>query len=439
MMKRIFALFSFLLLGCFFMFLPGCGSGGGSGSGNGSRSGSLDASFGTGGVVTTAVGTDYNWANALLLQTDGKIVAAGNSYVSGQNVFALVRYNRDGSLDTGFGTSGVVTTAIGTLNDTVYSVALQPDGKIVAAGHSLSAGNLYGFALARYNTNGSLDATFGTGGVVTTAIGTDDAEIFSVAVQDDGKILAAGYSYNGSQYVFTLARYDATNGTLDPGFGTAGIVTTAIGSADDEIYGLAIQSDHKIVVGGYSYNGSQFVFALARYNTNGTLDAGFGTAGIVTTAVGTNDDWIMDLRLQRDGKIVASGISATATQDVFALARYNANGSLDTTFGTGGIVTTTTGSSCDHIYALDIQSDGKIVVAGASTDSSHHLQFAVARYTVSGSLDAGFGTGGVTTTTMGLLSYINAVIIQPDGKIVTAGESQDSSLHSYFALARYLP
>jgi uncharacterized delta-60 repeat protein len=226
--------------------------------------GTLDTNFGTGGKVITAIGSSTDVAESVAIQSDGKIVAAGFSNNGSNNDFALVRYNTNGTLDTTFDSDGKVTTAIGSANDVAYSVAIQSDGKIVAAGYSRSGGSNDDFALVRYNTDGSLDTSFDSDGKVTTAIGGSNDYAESVTIQSDGKIVAAGHSYMSSNYDFTLARYN-TDGTLDTSFGTNGKVATAIGGSDDVAYSVAIQSDGKIVAAGYSYNGSNFKFALVRY------------------------------------------------------------------------------------------------------------------------------------------------------------------------------
>ena len=231
-------------------------------------------------------------------------------------------------------------------NDEAFALAVQSDGRLVTAGASSnSKGSRYQFALVRYNTDGSLDTTFNKKGIVTTTIGSFDDEAFALAIQPDGKLVAAGYSYNGTQYGFALVRYN-TDGSLDTTFNATGIVTTAIGSFDDEAFALAIQPDGKLVAAGYSNTGSLAnpvnVFALVRYNADGSLDTTFNTTGIVTTAIGAFDDEAFALAIQPDGKLVAAGISFDDTlhQYKFALVRYNTDGSLDTTFHTTGIVTT---------------------------------------------------------------------------------------------------
>jgi uncharacterized delta-60 repeat protein len=165
------------------------------------------------------------------------------------------------------------------------TLAVQPDGKLIAAGysnHGTLASPLYEFALVRYNADRSLDKTFGTGGKVTTAIGTFDDKVLTLAIQKDGKIVAAGHSHKGSQYELALVRYNK-NGSLDKTFGTGGKVTTAIGSTYEEVaLNLSIQPDGKLIVAGNSHTGVLYEFALARYNADGSLDSAFGPTGVAT-------------------------------------------------------------------------------------------------------------------------------------------------------------
>ena len=341
----------------------GCGGGGGSGS-SGTPTGTLDTTFGTTGVVTTSIGSSAR-ANAIVLQADGKIVAAGSTWNGVNYNFALVRYNMDGSLDTTFDTDGVVTTTIGSGNDEANAIVLQADGKIVAAGSN------YDFALARYNTNGSLDTTFDIDGVVTTNIGSSVDIIYDIALQPDGKIVAAGFANNGISDNIALARYN-TNGSLDTTFDTDGVVTTTLIASSSDANAIALQSDGKIVVAGIAYGPSSFV--LARYNTNGSLDTTFDTDGVVITDIGSNDDIAYTIALQTDGKIVVAGYASVS----FALARYNTNGSLDTTFNTDGVVTTAIGSIAE-VHSMILQQDNKIVVAGYVYNGINY-NFALARY-----------------------------------------------------------
>jgi uncharacterized delta-60 repeat protein len=400
--------------------------------------GTLDPSFGTGGLVTTAISANPasdDYANTLARQPDGKLVVAGNAYsnATGYDV-ALARYNADGSLDASFNGTGKVTTAIGSgfSVDAAEDVALQPDGKIVAAGYSHNGFN-YDFALVRYNPDGSLDTSFNGTGKVTTPFAAYDDLAYAVAIQPDGKIVAAGSSYNGSDDDFALARYNP-DGSLDTSFNGTGKVTTAIGTKD-EVYALALQPDGKLVAAGGSYNPGQSEFALARYNADGSLDSSFDLDGKVTTAIGGYSS-ANSLALQPDGKLVAAGVGDNGSQFAFALARYNANGSLDTNFNGSGKVTTAIGSVQDGAAALARQPDGKLVAAGLSYNGSTD-DFALARYNPDGSLDPAFGSGGKLTTAIGSgKDEAYGLALQPDGKLVAAGSSYNGS-KNVFALVRY--
>jgi uncharacterized delta-60 repeat protein len=401
------------------------------------KSGALDPTFGSGGKVTTAIGVSSN-AAALALQPDGKLVAAGASKSSSMSsaIFALARYNPNGSLDTGFGSGGEVTTAFGSLGDQPFGLTLQADGKLVAAGFHRTAGSGNDFALARYKTDGSLDTSF-NGGKVTTSFGPGNDNAGEVLQQPDGKLVAAGSSCGGGQCLFALARYNP-NGLLDTSFNGTGKVTTAFGSIDDEGGALVLQPDGKLVAAGLSQQGPSWVFALARYNPNGSLDSSFNGTGKVTTAFGSIDDEAFALALQPDGKLIAAGYSYTgaATTYDFALARYNTDGSLDTSFGGTGKVRTAISPGDDEVNRLVRQPDGKLVAAG-SAESATNTDFALARYNTDGSLDTKFGGTGKVLTAIGSSNEVaDALVRQPDGKLVAAGYTVNGTAFN-FALARY--
>jgi uncharacterized delta-60 repeat protein len=353
--------------------------------------GNLDTTFGNGGKVVTDFGA-LSIALAVAIQPDGKIVAAGHSRAgfNGDEEFALARYNSDGALDTTFGSGGkVLTDFSGTGSDEVANaLGIQSDGRIVAAGGS-NAGGSADFALARYNSDGALDTTFGSGGkVLTDFSGTGSFDGASaLRIQSDGRIVAAGNSDASGSEDFALARY-STNGTLDPTFGNEGKVITDFSGAGspDVIRSLGIQSDGRIVAADVSYAGGSADFALARYKSDGTLDATFGNEGEVLTdfsGAGSYEE-VIALAIQNDGRIVAAGLSDAAGSDDFALARYNSDGTLDPTFGNGGKTLTDVGGSggIDVAFALAIQSNGKIVAAGYSApDTDFSLaNFALAQY-----------------------------------------------------------
>ena len=235
------------------------------------------------------------------------------------------------------------------------------------------------------STPGELDASFGTGGKVTTAIGTtlsgsNIAEAMSVVMDSNGKIVVAGYAYFGSNVDFALARY-LSNGTLDTSFGTGGIVTTPVGTASDTAQSIAIDSSGKIVVAGYVLNGLVYDIAVVRYLSNGDLDLSFSTDGKVTTAIGTASDLAFGMAIDANGKIVVTGYSENGPNDDVALARYNSNGTLDSSFGTGGIVTTSIRDGDNWGRALTFDSNGKIVIVGFS-ETVLNFQFAVLRLNV---------------------------------------------------------
>jgi len=359
-----------------------------------SAGGKLDPGFGSGGKVLTVFGGGSS-VSALGLQPDGKIVAAGSVLVNRPDFdVALARYNPDGTLDPSFGSGGMVTTTFGPTADLMYAVVLQPDGKIVVAGGSgLIQQRDDVFALARYRPDGTLDPTFGSGGKVTTTFGpTSDDFVQALALQPDGKIVAAGVDFVAGRVGpsdFALARY-RPDGSLDPTFGSGGKVTTDFASASDFGNALLLQPDGKIVVAGYSFQGTvgPSSFALARYDTEGKLDPTFGSGGEVTTDLGpAGTAWAV--ALQPDGKIVAAG---SGRPGIFALARYNPNGTLDPAFGSGGKLTTAFGPRDEgQASALVLQPDGKMVAAGWSNTCTYG-DFALARYRPDGSLDSSFGS-----------------------------------------------
>ncbi len=399
--------------------------------------GDLDATFGIGGKVMTDNGA-AEFANSVVIQPDGKIVAAGYTRTSVgfsfADDFALARYNPDGSLDATFGNGGKVITTINSTSEQANSVAIQPDGKIVVAGYTFNGNH---FLLIRYNTNGSLDTSFGNGGIVKTAIGVY-ANAKSLAIESDGTIVVAGETFNGSSRDFALARYDK-NGLLDSTFGNGGIVTKDFNGRTDQATSVKIQSDGKIVVAGKTSTAQTSIdFVLIRYDSTGSLDATFNNDGIVTTSIGNRDDELKSIAIQSDGKIVAAGYTnSIRTKYDFALIRYNTDGSLDTTFDADGIVTTAIGAADSQANSVAIQTDGKIIAAGYSYNASFVNEFALSRYNINGSLDTTFGSGGKVITPIGPSNaFVNSVAIQPDDKIVAAGIGSNGSSID-FVLTRY--
>jgi uncharacterized delta-60 repeat protein len=352
--------------------------------------GSLDTTFDGDGRVMTPVGAggSFDDAYGVAVRPDGKIVAAGftdNSGTTNNVDFAAVRYNPDGSLDASFGTEGKVITPVGGQADYAVDIAVQGT-KTILAGRSYKLSH-NDFALVRYDDNGDLDTTFDTDGKATLdfSSGSDDYGE-DIAVEPGGDIVVAGSRGTagdtpayGSSYDFAIARFE-DNGALDTSF-NGGKVTTHFGSGHDSAYGVVVQEDGKIVVGGKASNGSREDYALARYNPNGSLDDGFDFDGKVTTDFGGAGGWLWDLALQDDGRIVAAGTSTAANTGAnFALARYNPDGSLNSSFGHDGKIMTDFFGFSDDARSVAIGEDGRIVAAGVTSGSGSGLNFAVARY-----------------------------------------------------------
>jgi uncharacterized delta-60 repeat protein len=409
-----------------------CGGGGGHGGGGSARG------FGMRGKVRTDFGRD-DVANALAIQGDGKIVAAGGT----GSDFALARYTRDGRLDPSFGMGGKVVTDVGALPAGRYqhggavAVAIQADGKIVAGGGTRSD-----FVLARYTRDGRLDRSFGKGGKVVTDVGARQSQLFTeplgakaIALQSDGKIVAAGA---GPRH-FALARY-TRDGRLDPSFGRGGEVITYVGR-EDGAEALAVQADGKIVAAGWS----DYKFALARYMPDGQLDPSFGRGGKVVNNAGYDDfDIARAVAVEADGKIVAAG--STGPRHFYAVVvRLTPRGALDRSFGSGGIVPAEDRAS--ESSAIAILGDGRMVVGGTenpyfnSPDRPSVNHFALIRYTRNGDPDPTFGHGGSVRTGFSQDRYFSgtALAIQEDGKIVVAGGGGSRPGSRDFLLVRYRP
>lgn len=385
--------------------------------------------YNTNGILDTSFSSDAKQTNHffgdfLALQTNGKIVVAGTAGSYPNYNFTLTRYNTDGTRDTAFGANGIQTTVFGSGNSIVTSVVIQNDGKIVVAGNT--SGDKNDFAVARYNADGSLDTSFSGDGKQITDLGSDYDVASSIALTSEGKIVVAGTSNPD----FAIIRYN-TNGTLDTSFSQDGkLKDYPHAYAGNTTYtSTAVQSDGKIVVAGTADTGAGDHFALARYNTDGNLDTTFSQDGKQTTDFGFDDEQSDAMAIQSDGKIVVAGTAYSNTgNDNFAVARYNPDGTLDSTFSEDGkLIITDFGSA----ISVNIQSDGKIVLAG-----SQGWVFALARVNADGTLDTTFAEDGKQVTGFEYESQAHAASLQSDGKIVVAGfEVSDTA--EYFAVARY--
>ena len=384
----------------------------------------------------TAIAAESSaFGNSVAAQRDGKIVVAGYATVGRGDQFALVRYNSDGSLDTSLNSSGKLTTAVGTGTCKSEGVALQGDGKIVVAGYSFNAAGQCSFTVLRYRTDGSLDATFADSGKVTTSIGGKNDSAESVVMQSDGKIVVAGYSFiDSNNNDFAVVRYNP-NGTLDPSFNETGKATADFG-ARDLGRSVAIHRDGRIVVAGYTTTETKEECALACFKANGSLDTSFNGTGKVTTNFGGDGNAEgQSVAMQIDGKIIVVGFATVAAVQQFAVARYNADGTLDTSFGGTGRVVTAVGISGSNAAGVALQKDGKIVVAGYAVNNSGRVyDFACLRYNADGSLDQSFGDHGKVTTDVGD-GKASSLAVQ-DNKIIVAGSAYDGD-NNEFAVVRY--
>jgi uncharacterized delta-60 repeat protein len=388
--------------------------------------GTLDTGFDGDGKMTFDIGYGTDQVNAVALQTDGKMILAG-SYNNGANDdFALVRVNGINDFSVN---NGRMIASIGLYDNQVNSILVQTDGKIILAGQTSASavlGNSFdsAFGLIRFNADGSLDNTFDGDGKIKTQIGNIDEGNYALALQSDGKIIAAGGSFNGVDYDFALVRYN-TNGSLDGLFGTGGKKTTAIGTADDNISALAIQpADGKIIAAGNTFsNTTNYDCALFRYNSDGTTDNTFGTSGKVITSIATTSDNINSIVLQNDGKIVAVGRVKVGSFYKILVLRYSTTGVLDNSFDADGILQITTSALNDYGISVDIQADGKIILGGYTSNGTDN-DFVVIRLNTDGTFDNTFNGNGKLIIPIGTGDdFLNYLKILPNGKILATGSA----------------
>ncbi|WP_344960203.1 hypothetical protein, partial [Zobellella aerophila] len=408
---------------------------------------------GAAGIVGTAIGDGMARGYSVVAQSDGKVLVAGYSWNGTDDDITLVRYNSDGSLDRSFGTDGVVTTGISvddggnTLaneeagDDRGYSVAVQADGKILVAGVSRTSDTNGDIAVVRYNSDGSLDTSFGSDGAVV--IGLDGANVaypVNMVLQSDGKALLS-VSVPGA---ITLVRL-TDSGSLDSGFGDGGVVSTTAGGDSANISGLALQSDGKILVTGSLYTVANGPFSgrellVVRFLEDGSLDASFGGGDGISRLFASFSASTAGLALQSDGKILVTSVRQVFSGGLTAhndLVRLNSDGTLDTGFGTGGAADISM-LGWSQFKDVAVQADGSILVAGNKNVSGNGVDFALMRFTGAGVLDTGFadGAASITTDIGNAHNYAWDMALDPDGKILLAGNRYVGADND-FAVARY--
>ena len=414
-----------------------------------SQPGTLDNTFGQGGKVVIDINNADNVARTIIVQPNGKTIIIGYTTPSpAEGYFSIARLEEDGSLDESFGTNGIVETHFYSEDAAARSGVLQPDGKILVAGYVRTRSN-YNFALMRYTSAGTRDHSFGEGGFVVTDFGDNEDKANQVVLQADGKIVVVGSKNDSGNFDIdvALARYES-DGTLDPGFGDGGKVVLNIGEVGlwQSATCVAMQPDGMILVGGYTefhddinetYNR---VLLVSRFLPNGILDNSFGTGGIVQTSIG-KDAAGMSLATQANGRILLLGQAKLTNggYEELVMVRYKENGSLDSTFGNNGVVFTSFDNADDYGSSILVQPDQKILAAGYTAISNGTtLNFALARYLPNGALDNTFGSGGKTTTDFANdWDFGTSIAMHQNGKIMVAGYSKSGNDYD-FAIARYL-
>ncbi len=378
------------------------------------QAGFLDQAFGSGGIATFPPSSEST-AYAVAVQEDGKIVTAGFRGLGG--AFTLARFNVDGSFDETFNGSGWVTTSSfggGSDGGNCFSVLVQPDGKILASGYFDYPSSQQSFGMVRYNSDGSLDGSFGTGGIVITWIGTGNCTASRSVLQGDGKILTVG-KYGSTPVDSTVVVRYLDDGTVDESFGTDGQLRIGAGS---RMIGsdIAVQPDGRIMVVGNLLSGSNWQIFVFRADQNGIPDPLFGDDGL---AIASMDDAfsseVVALALQPDGKAVVCGRTNAALNYDALLLRFNTDGSLDNTFDQDGMVSTAFSYDADAGFDVLVQPDGKILLVGYSMATNNLL---LARYSSAGSLDPSFGVDGRAEAPNGVAYSIGLLA---DGRIILAG------------------
>ena len=406
--------------------------------------GDLDPTFGGDGVVRTDLTPTEDHGFAVTIQPDGKIIVAGTKGIGGPNPrFAIVRYETDGSLDTSFGGGdGKVSIDFTSGADFPYAVRIQVDGKIVVAGAAAYFGNSR-FAVARLTSDGSLDPTFGGDGTVMTNLTPSYDWANGMALQANGKIVLVGTASAGSgNGKIGVLRY-RSDGSLDPMFGGDGVVRADPTPTYDDGYAVGIEPDGRIVAAGAAggRSGPSERFVMLAFEHDGSLDPTFGGDGTVFTDLTPRMDFPLALAIQDDGAIVVAGGAAQDGPDPrFALVRYVEDGSLDPTFHGDGTVIPNVTPHADIAYGVAIDSDGRIVAAGTAGDGGPAPRFGTVRSLADGTPDPTFGGDGTVTTNL-TSSFDSAwgVAVQSDGSVVCSGVAGSGGPHASFAVLRYQP
>lgn len=415
--------------------------------------GVYDGNFGTAGKIFQIFPDADVIPKAVVAQTDGKIVVAGSGGDFFEGVLKFVRYNSNGSLDGTFGTGGIASLTIASDQDALQSLCIQADGKLIAGGitHTLDQVTQQpdeDFYIFRLKANGSYDSTFGNNGIVVTDLFShSDDVIHKVIIKPDGKILAGGYLMdpnNGDNY-YGLVQYK-TDGSLDSTFGINGITVVAVPQQEEGKGSLSLLPNGKIIAATTVVNPVSFFyeFGLLRFNANGSIDTNFGNGGVLNLGLSIFHSILHDMAVQPDGKIVMTGETEGGNTTVVAVVRVDSTGAYDTGFGDNGVVRThisTDEFTPDAGMAISIQPDQKILV-GCTLDNSINspfADFAVVRYLADGTIDSLYGRHGFIITDFdGNGDFVTGCLQQTDGKFVVVGSAESQNYETGFGIVRYL-
>ena len=418
----------------------------------------LDPDFGQDGTVLTSFGTSEVGIRAIIQLSDNKLLAVGEAYSSNAESALLARYLVDGTLDASFGTEGSVTFMVNGSETYLDNAIVDASGKIYVVGEVQTGSNGYSGAVIRLTSNGDLDTSFGNNGAVLTTFGTAlDAVVTDIAVQPDGQIVVSGVVDDNSDPVydeladFALARYN-TDGTLDTSFGNAGyVITTFNANHYDALLSILLLPDGKIVASGFSFTEDPNTFedssdvVAARYNADGSLDTSFGNDGKVIINVG-DFDYIEGMALQSDGKILLCGDTTIISQEIddSLIVRLNADGSLDTSFSNDGVVITPFLNSAENFssaHTVIANADGSILAVGGAFDNEGNEYYnTIAKYNANGTLDTSFRDDGKFEFQNNEAETYDAIVTNA-GKLLLAGSKfvyDGTDGTSYFYISQFL-
>ncbi len=399
--------------------------------------GSLSASFGVGGKLTDPSRQTFEKAIA---SQGKKIVIGSQGFYQGFQTFLVDRLLPDGRKDSSFGTGGTAFILFsgdnnpGNITSGINAISLLPDGKIVAVGHAENGGK--NIAIARFLPDGEPDASFGKNGASLSGFGIDETPV-NMAVQPDGKLVVCGTStpdFTPGNNHFFVARY-MPDGSVDNGFGNKGIVVSNYtGSAN----AVVIKADGDIVAGGYSTGVDGISFHIECYTANGSYNNNFGNGGIADNRInGGFLNFINDIAVQADGKLVAAGRTNGSGVQTFTLARYNSNGSFDNSFGTNGIVLTSFAGATGEAEKIMLPAKGDHILVSGNRNSNNGGDFVIASYTLSGATDSAFGGAGIVTTDFGGSDFNSSAALSDDGSITALGSNTGQYPFAVRALAKY--